>query len=299
VGALERRRREYAVTAYAELCGASKTFGRVEALTDVDFRIDGGEVVALLGRNGAGKTTTIQLLLGLRQPDRGRAALFGADPSRPASRRHCGAMPQEIGLPETLRVREIVDFVRAHFPRPLSLKELIDRFGLTELAMRQAGGLSGGERRRVGVALAFAGDPELVFLDEPSSSLDVESKHALWDVIRSFAAVGRGIVLTTHDLGEAQALATRVVVLDHGRVAVEGPVNEIAARGRLVEIRLRRQRLPQPRTAESLERDEEALVLWTKDEDALLRELVSLNANLRGIEISRPGLEQLLQGAGR
>jgi ABC-2 type transport system ATP-binding protein len=284
------------LTAYAELRGASKRFGTVEALTDVRFRVDGGEVVALLGRNGAGKTTTIQLLLGLRQPDRGDAVLFGADPRQPAARRRCGAMPQEIGLPETLRVREILEFVRAHFPRPLPLDDLLERFSLTDLGTRQAGGLSGGERRRVGVALAFAGDPELVFLDEPSSSLDVESRHALWDAIRSFAAAGRAIVLTTHDLGEAQALASRVVVLDRGLVAVEGPVDEIARLGALVEVRVRRQRLPSTTSAEAVEQEGDVVLLQTKDENALLRELVSLDADLRGIEISRPGLEQLLRG---
>jgi ABC-2 type transport system ATP-binding protein len=284
--------------AYAELRRVSKRYGAFEALSDVRFRVDKGEIVALLGRNGAGKTTTIQLLLGLRQPDRGDVVLFGADPRRPAARRRCGAMPQEIGLPETLRVREILDFVRAHFPRPLAFDDLLERFDLTDLATRQAGGLSGGERRRVGVALAFAGDPDLVFLDEPSSNLDVESRHALWDAVRSFAAAGRAIVLTTHELIEAQALATRIVVLDRGRVAVEGPADEIARLGALVEVRLRLQRLPTTTTAEAVEQGD-ALLLRTKDEHALLRELVSLDANLHGIAISRPGLERLLREGTR
>jgi ABC-2 type transport system ATP-binding protein len=282
------------VNAFVELRQVSKAFGAVQALAEVDLRVDAGEVLALLGPNGAGKTTAIQLLLGLRQPDRGQVVLFGSDPRAHAARRRCGAMPQEIGLPETLRVREIIEFVRAHFQRPLALDVLLDRFGLTELAGRQAGGLSGGERRRVGVARAFAGDPELVFLDEPSSSLDVSSRRALWDAIRSFVDRGRSILLTTHDLREAEALATRVVVIRRGQISAEGTPEDIATETAHVEIRLRRQPLPQLQSALAMNLDREWVVLRTRDEASLLCELVQLRAELRGIEITRPGLEELL-----
>jgi ABC-2 type transport system ATP-binding protein len=282
------------MTALAELRQVRKAFGQIDAVAGVDLHIEAGEVLAVLGPNGAGKSTVVRLLLGLRRPDSGTARLFERDPREPAARRRCGATPQETGLPETLRVREILEFARAHFPAPLALDELLSRFSLTELAARQAGGLSGGERRRVAVALAFAGDPELVFLDEPSSGLDVAARHGLWDVIRSFAARGRSILLTTHDLREAEGLATRVIVLDRGRVVASGSPAVLARQLGGVVVRLRRQRLPSLHNAEATVIDGDRLAITTRDEASLLRELVALHADLAGIEIARPGLEHLL-----
>ena len=141
--------------------------------------------MALLGSNGAGKTTAIATLLGLRRPDEGTARLFGADPRRPSTRRDVGATPQETTFPATLRVREVVELVRAHYERPVPSETLYDRFELGRLVNRQFGGLSGGERRRVGVALAFAGKPRLVVLDEPTAGLDREARLAVWEAIRA------------------------------------------------------------------------------------------------------------------
>jgi ABC-2 type transport system ATP-binding protein len=206
-----------------ELVGVSKSFGSVRALDRLDLTVDRDEIVAVLGPNGAGKTTAIGVLLGLRRPDSGRALLFGRDPSDVATRRRVGCTPQQTSFPLTLRVGEIVDFVRAHYPRPLARDVLVDRFALREFEHRQAGGLSGGERRRVACALAFAGDPELVVLDEPSSGLDIESRLALWRTIRDEQ---RTVLLTTHSFEEAEALATRIVVLHRGRAtetAERGP----------------------------------------------------------------------------
>lgn len=281
----------------AELHTVRKAFGDVTALAGVDLAIRRGEVVALLGPNGAGKTTAIQLLLGLRRPDSGTVRLFGGNPREPGTRVRCGATPQDVGLPDTLRVHEIVDFVRRHFPQPLPTTDLLERFGLEKLGSRQAGGLSGGERRRVAVALAFAGDPELAVLDEPSASLDVAGRLALWNAIRSFAARGRGILLTTHDLHEAAALATRVVVLRAGRVTADGPAAEISSAHALAVVRLRPQRFPKPHAADEMQVHGDRLILRTRDESALMRELVELEADLQGIEIERPGLELLVTEA--
>jgi ABC-2 type transport system ATP-binding protein len=178
------------------------------------FDIPAGSFSAILGPNGSGKTTAISILLGLRRPECGTVLVFGVPPTELAVRRRVGCAPQETAFPETLRVGEILDFVRAHYPRAPARELLLERFGLARLVVRQLGGLSGGERRRLACALAFAGDPELVLLDEPSAGLDIESRLALWDVIRT---EGRTVVLTTHSFEEADAVATRIVVVHRGR----------------------------------------------------------------------------------
>jgi ABC-2 type transport system ATP-binding protein len=216
----------------AALRVVSKRFGETVALDGIDLELQTGEVLALLGPNGAGKTTALSILLGLRCPDSGRAELFGEDPRRPAARVAIGVTPQESGFPPTLRVREIVDLVRAHFPNSASTAELLDRFGLTEISRRQAGGLSGGERRRLSVALAFAGRPRALFLDEPTAGLDVEFRRSVWREVQAYAAGGQTVLLTTHHLEEAEALAGRVVLIARGRVVAEGSPAELSGRTR-------------------------------------------------------------------
>ena len=212
----------------AALRGVTKRFGDVVALDGIDLELRRGEVLALLGPNGAGKTTALSLMLGLRRPDSGQVELFGIDPRRPASRAVVGVTPQETGFPPTLRVCEIVELVRAHFAAPAESSHLLARFGLTDVARRQAGGLSGGERRRLSVALAFAGRPLAVFLDEPTVGLDVEARRALWSELSTYADAGGTILLTTHHLEEAEALASRVVLLSRGRIAAAGSPRELA-----------------------------------------------------------------------
>jgi ABC-2 type transport system ATP-binding protein len=213
----------------AALRGVTKRFGSLFALDAVDLELRGGEVLALLGPNGAGKTTALSVVLGLRRPDRGRAELLGLDPRSRAARAAIGVTPQEAGFPPTLRVHEIVDLVRAHFATPVPTAELLARFGLTDCRRRQAGGLSGGERRRLSVALAFAGQPLAVFLDEPTTGLDVEARKSLWQELQAYAAAGGTILLTTHYLEEAEALATRVALLARGRIAAEGSPGQLAS----------------------------------------------------------------------
>ena len=216
----------------AALRTVSKRFGEAVALDRVDLAVEAGEIVALVGPNGAGKTTALAILLGLRRPDEGAAEIFGVDPRQVRARLAVGVTPQESGFPPTLRVREIVELVRAHFPCAVPTDELLGRFRLDTIARRQAGGLSGGERRRLSVALAFAGDPAAIFLDEPTAGLDVESRRSVWAEIDRYSADGGTVLLTTHYLDEAERLAGRIVLLAQGRVVAEGSPTQLADQAR-------------------------------------------------------------------
>ncbi|WP_410873291.1 ABC transporter ATP-binding protein [Nocardia sp. A7] len=261
------------------------------ALDGVSLDIPAGQVLGLLGPNGAGKSTLINVMVGLLRPSSGSVELCGGDPRNEATRRVIGVTPQETGLPETWRVAELVDFVSAHFPDPVGRTELLDRFDLAELADRQIGGLSGGQQRRVAVALAFAGRPRLVFLDEPTTGLDVDARRALWDGIRSFHADGGAVVLTSHYIEEVEALADRVVVLDRGRVLADGGVAEIRGRVRLKRVTLTDPVLPELRGVTSIEIDADRTHLLTDDATALVRELVATGASFTDIEIASASLE--------
>ncbi|TJY64065.1 ABC transporter ATP-binding protein [Arthrobacter sp. CAU 1506] len=199
----------------------TRRFGDVVALDDVSLEVGAGEMVGLLGPNGAGKTTLLSLVNGQRKPDAGVVRLFGADPRKPAARAMLGTTPQETGLPPTLKVGEVVDFVAGHYADPMPRGELLERFDLAGLAGRQTGGLSGGQKRRLAVALSLVGRPRLVLLDEPTTGLDVEGRRALWQALRDYHADGATIVLTSHYLEEVEALAQRVVVIGGGRVLAD------------------------------------------------------------------------------
>jgi len=218
------------MTPVVELCAARKRFGQVEALQGVDLAIGTGELVAMLGPNGAGKTTSISLMLGLRRPTGGEARLFGVDPADQRARSRCGVMLQESGTPGVLTVRELVDLFRSYYPSPLPAATAIARAGLDAKAGVRAGTLSGGERQRLYFALAVCGDPEALFLDEPTVGLDVEGRRAVLDSIRALSAAGKTIVLTTHYLEEADQLARRIVVIDRGVIIADATPREIKSR---------------------------------------------------------------------
>ncbi|MET0418927.1 MAG: ABC transporter ATP-binding protein [Actinoplanes sp.] len=272
---------------------ASRRYGDTLALDNVTLDVTAGELVGLLGPNGAGKSTLVNLLTGIRRPSSGRVKLCGGDPRRPASRQSLGVTPQETGLPGSLRVGEVVDFVREHFPDPLSRDELLDRFGLTDLVRRQTGGLSGGQKRRVAVALAFVGRPSIVFLDEPTTGLDVEARRSLWDGIRSFHADGGTVVLTSHYLEEIEALARRVVVIGGGRVIADDTMS--AVRG-LVSIRrvsiTSAVRLPELDGLVGIESDGDRQHLMTSDADQLVRDLVRHDVPFTDLEVRPTSLEE-------
>ncbi|MGI5236975.1 ABC transporter ATP-binding protein [Dactylosporangium sp. CA-139066] len=272
----------------------SRRYGDNLALDRVSLDIPPGGVVGMLGPNGAGKSTLINLLVGLRRPTSGTVELFGGDPRDPARRRQIGVTPQETGLPSTLRVRECVEFVARHFPDAVPQEELLDRFGLTDVARRQTGGLSGGQKRRLAVALAFAGRPRLVFLDEPTTGLDVQARRALWDAVRAFADEGGTVVLTSHYLEEIEALADRVVVIGHGRVLADDTVEAIRAMVGIHRVSLdaAEAALPELPGVVGVEHADGRTSLLTPDADQLVRDLVHAGVPFRGLQVQPTTLEE-------
>ncbi|MFJ1599721.1 ATP-binding cassette domain-containing protein [Streptomyces sp. NPDC088261] len=220
--------------------GVVKSFGTVRAVDAADLTIPRGETVALLGRNGAGKSTAIALLLGLDEPNAGTVRLFGETPARAVAAGRVGAMLQDGRPIRRVTVRELVAFVASTFPRPLPVDEVLALAGLTGLAGRRVDKLSGGQAQRVRFAVALAGGPELIVLDEPTAALDVEARRAFWDSMRAYADRGNTVLFSTHYLEEADRNADRIVVIDHGRVVADGTGERIrsAAGGHLVSFDL-------------------------------------------------------------
>jgi ABC-2 type transport system ATP-binding protein len=214
----------------AELRGVSKNYGEVQALRGIDLTIERGELVALLGPNGAGKTTAVRILLGLASADSGSARVFGHHPARHAAKVRRGALLQVAKVPETIKVREHIELFSSYYPHPLPMAEVIEAAGLRGIENRWFGDLSGGQKQRALFALAICGNPDLLFLDEPTVGLDVEARRALWGRIRAFVARGGSVLLTTHYIEEADALANRMVVIQKGRIAAVGTPTEIKAR---------------------------------------------------------------------
>jgi ABC-2 type transport system ATP-binding protein len=280
----------------ASLRRASKNYGEVQALRQVDFTVRAGELVALLGPNGAGKTTAVKLFLGLAKPTTGTVSVFGGNPIDAEVRTRIGAMLQVAKVPETLRVREHIDLFSSYYPKPLPLAETLTLAGLQEIKDREFGELSGGQRQRVLFALALCGDPDILFLDEPTVGLDVESRRVLWEEIRKLIARGKTVLLTTHYLEEADALADRVVVINRGEIIAEGTPDEIKAStaGRRIRcvtslaIEIVR---ALPGVIE-VRRDRDALEISAGVAEPVLRELLMRDAGLSGIEVKSAGLEE-------
>ncbi|GAA1755791.1 ABC transporter ATP-binding protein [Streptomonospora arabica] len=276
----------------ARLHNVSRRYGTALALDRVSLDIGPGAVLGLLGPNGAGKSTLINLVCGLRRPTQGEVELFGGSPQDPRRRRALGMTPQQTGLPETLRVREVIDFVSRHYPDPLPAADLLERFGLIGLEKRQTGSLSGGQQRRLAVGLAFLGRPELVLLDEPTTGLDVSARRAVWEGIRSYIGNGGTILLTSHYMEEMEALSERIVVLKHGRVVADGTPQEVTEAASRRSISFEADEVPELEGVVGRERRGDRQVLYTEDTDSLVRALVRSGASFTGLDIHRPSLEE-------
>jgi ABC-2 type transport system ATP-binding protein len=280
----------------ANLRGVSKTYGAVKALDNVDLSIHAGELVALLGPNGAGKTTAVKLLLGLAMPSAGKVSVFGGDPAQPQVRLRIGAMLQVAKVPETLRVREHVDLFSTYYPHPLPLSEALAVSGLEDIKDRKFGELSGGQRQRVLFALAVCGDPDIIFLDEPTVGLDVEARRTLWDQIRKLVSRGKTVLLTTHYLQEADALANRVVVINKGKIIAEGTPAEIKSQtaGRKIRCisQLSLEMIRSIPGVLEVRQDREAFEINVSDAEQVLRALLLRDPYVSGIEVTSAGLEE-------
>ena len=275
----------------ASLVAVSKSFGAVRALDRVDLELRSGEILALLGPNGAGKSTAVSLLLGLRRPDSGRAFLHGRDPRDPEARRGVGVVLQEVGFPLSLRVREAVEFVLAHVPDPPPTVEVLERFDLAELSDRVALGLSGGQQRRLAGALAVAGNPRTLFLDEPTAGMDATARRALLRDIAAFAAAGGAVLLTTQQLAEAEEVASRVVLLVRGGIILEGTVSDVRARAGLAKVTLRAEKLPRLPGVASAESSVDRHVVYVEDADTFVADLVRSGVAFRELRVTQISLE--------
>lgn len=284
------------MTTLASLEGVTRRFGDVTALDDVTIEFASGRIIGLLGPNGAGKTTMLSLIQGLRKPTSGTVRLFGGDPSDPSTRAGLGSTPQQTALPPTLKVGEVLDFVARHYEHPVPRAELAAEFGLTELLGRQTGALSGGQQRRVSVALAFAGRPRLVLLDEPTTGLDVDGRRTLWDAVRRQQQAGSTVVVTSHYLEEIEALAERVVVVGRGRILADDTLAAVRGKVGLHQVKLTTTD-PDALTALpgvasiAAERDGSHTLL-VHDGDAAVRALVQRGVPFSGLAVRGATLEE-------
>jgi len=279
----------------AKLHSVTRRYGPITALSNFSLELHAGEVVALLGPNGAGKTTAVRLLLGLIAPDAGSARVFGRDPRDADARTRIGAMLQVSRVPEMLRVREHIDLFRSYYPAPLPAEEVIRIAKLDGVANQMFGKLSGGQKQRALFALALCGNPDLIFLDEPTVGMDIESRRSLWDQIRALSAAGKTVLLTTHYLEEADMLASRVVVINKGRLLCEGTPAEIKHRvsGRRIRCitRLDPDFLRTLPSVSDVQQDREALVILAEHPEAVVRAMLLRDETLHGLEVSAAALE--------
>ncbi|WP_199096486.1 ABC transporter ATP-binding protein [Dyella sp. ASV21] len=284
------------VAVVASLAGAIKRYDGLTAVDGLNLMLQRGELLALLGPNGAGKSTTIGLLLGLVRADAGRVELFGRDPQDIAARRRIGVMLQQAALPATLRVSELLALTMSYYPAPRTLEETVELAGIAQYLDRRYAKLSGGEQRRVQFALALCGRPELLFLDEPTVGMDIDARQRLWTSIRRLVAEGCSVVLTTHYLEEAEALAQRVVVLANGRVVSDGSVDELRSRVSLTRIRcvtdLDAEAVAAWPRVTGAEREGGSLSIRTDAAEHVLRRLLDADPQLSGLEVTRAGLAE-------
>lgn len=287
---------ERADRALARLIGVEKRYGETVALAGLDLEVRPGELLAVLGPNGAGKTTAIALMLGLQRPDAGQALLFGRSPHDLAARRGVGVMMQEVALPDALQVRDLIAMTSAYYPDPLTLAETIALAGVEKIAARPYAKLSGGQKRQAQFALAICGRPRLLFLDEPTTGLDVMAREIMWATLRRLVAGGISVVLTTHYIEEAEALADRVIVMAKGRRVAEGTVDKMRA----VVVRKRVDCVTTLDLAiieawpdvTAATRDGRQVSITTAEAEGVVRRLLCADPALSDLEVRRAGLSE-------
>jgi len=280
-----------------ELVKVSKRYGQVEALRSVSLAIQPGEIVAMLGPNGAGKTTSISLMLGLRQPTGGQVRLFGLPPTDRRARSRAGVMLQESGTTGVLTVRELITLFGAYYPSPLPADRAIAMAGLAEKADARVVTLSGGQRQRLYFALAICGDPEILFLDEPTVGMDIEARRAFVASIKHLADAGKTIVFTTHYLREAEELARRIVVVDRGLIIADATPRELMSKVAAKRVSFSVARAPAADAfgglaVSALEASDGRVRFLTNEPEAVLRALFERGVEMRDLEVAGADLEE-------
>ncbi|APJ03515.1 ABC transporter ATP-binding protein [Silvanigrella aquatica] len=279
-----------------EFTNVSKNYGNKKVVCDINFSITQNEIIALLGVNGAGKTTTIKLMLGQELPTSGEIKLFGKEPQDPQSRVSVGSTPQNVEFPDGLKTIETLQFIHAHYPHPLPLENMIEKFGLQSFLNAKASKLSGGQKRRLALALAFIGNPQIIFLDEPTTGLDVESRKILLNAIQDYSKMGKSIFLTTHYLEEIEQIATRILFLQNGKIIADGSVSHIKSLANTSNTKVTFQcnskiNWEQFKNMRSFQNDNDNYTLMTTNPDALIYELVQNNVPFHNLQIIRENLE--------
>ena len=295
------------MTTLVSLCAVTKHYGRVLALDRLDLEIHRGELLALLGPNGAGKTTAISLMLGLQRPDSGQVRLFGEPPQRLEPRRRIGVMMQDAALVPELRVRELIDLTASYYPAPMTPESAMELTNTVSLANRPYGKLSGGQKRQAQFAMAVCGRPSLLFLDEPTAGLDVQARELIWVSLRRLVAEGCAVLLTTHYLEEAEALASRVAVLAKGRLIATGTVRDMSALVARKQIacitRVPAAEIQAWPGVQQVRTEYDRLhITTTTDAEGLVRRLLACDDTLHELEVRRAGLaeafSELTENAG-
>ena len=286
-----------------EVRGLRKRYGTLEAVRGIDFQVNEGEVFAMLGPNGAGKTTTVEILEGHRERDAGDVMVLGRDPARGGRdlKQRIGVVLQSTGISPYLTVAETIEMFRGYYPHPRPLDEVIDVVGLTEKRNDRVRRLSGGQQRRLDVGIGLAGDPDLLFLDEPTTGFDPAARRGAWEMVKNLAALGKTILLTTHYMDEAQALADRVAIIARGKIIAEGPPSSLTASAGQVSIIRFRLPTKAPALPAALKKHASTTAagveISTQDPVAMLNELtgwaIAKRVALESLEVHRPSLEDV------
>jgi len=283
-----------------EFKAASKRYGNNLAVDGLNLEVAAGKLTALLGENGAGKTTSVSMALGLVKPTSGMVSVAGDAAGSMAARRRLGAMLQSAELPEQLTAAEHIRLFQTYYVNPVPFDELVETIGLAGVLNQRYGTMSGGQKRRVQLALALCGNADFILLDEPTVGLDVDARHMFWQVIRALVAGGRGVVLTTHYLEEADALADRILVMAQGRIIADGSPADIKALagGKIIELRTdapddQLRALP---GVEGTARVGERMRLTTTNAEGTLRALFANGCSVEDISVERAGLEAAFLG---
>ena len=284
------------VNAILEFKNVKKNYGKKNIISELNFTVSKNEIIVLLGVNGAGKTTTIKMMLGLETPSAGSISLFGLNPTNPESRKSVGITPQNLEFPEGIKTFEILYFIHSHYPNPKPVKEMIKKFELSSFLHQKATKLSGGQKRRLALALAFIGDPQIVCLDEPTTGLDVGSRKILLEAIKEYSKNGNTVFLTTHYLDEIENIATRIIFLQDGKIIADDTVAAIkslanSTRATIVFYASTHLDFATYRHVVSFEVEESKYTLQTHNADALIYELVNNKVPFKNLNIIKESLE--------